>query len=369
MGLLTGVASVCYVVTGMFAGIVVDRLDRRRLMIWCDVCRVVLYALIPLWWIQGPQVWLLYVVMASASVSDMVFEVAYVAAVVNLVMAERLVHANSRLQTTNAVAYIVGPALAGVLAAAFGTTVAIGLDAATFAGSAMGLSIIRFRGAAGDHPTSQPDLASIKHEFLAGISFIWQNGVLRSLTVLLTLITFLSLGLTDVFIYQVRHGLHQGNQAVGVVLGLAGAGSIAAAGLAPTLRKLLGFGGCWLGSYVLCGAAVVFAGLSTDLLALATMATLFTFGSTLAGVCSMTLRQQITPDQLLGRVTSAFWTIHSALGPLGAALITFVVARAGVRLPMVSIGVAFLAIVAVGILTPARQRDPCSRPGMDPPRH
>jgi MFS family permease len=58
MGLLTGVAGAAAVGTGVFCGVLVDRVDRRRLMIGCDVARMVLYGLIPAAWIFGPQVWL-----------------------------------------------------------------------------------------------------------------------------------------------------------------------------------------------------------------------------------------------------------------------------------------------------------------------
>ena len=63
MGLLTAVAGVASVVTGLFGGVLVDRLDRRRLMMVCDAGRAILYGLIPMCWAIRPQVWLLYVVM------------------------------------------------------------------------------------------------------------------------------------------------------------------------------------------------------------------------------------------------------------------------------------------------------------------
>src|SRR5947207_8419474 len=66
MGLLTAVGGVGAIGTGLFAGVLVDRVDRRRLMIICDLARLVLFGLIPVWWLAGPQVWLLYVVIALA---------------------------------------------------------------------------------------------------------------------------------------------------------------------------------------------------------------------------------------------------------------------------------------------------------------
>ncbi|WP_256987396.1 hypothetical protein [Streptomyces sp. BR123] len=68
----------------------------------------------------------------------------------------------------------------------------------------------------------------------------------------------------------------------------------------------------------------------------------------------MTLRQEVTPDRLLGRVTSAFWTVHNASGPVGAAVLTVLAARRGVPAVSVAAGAFCLLIVVAGLLTPLR---------------
>ncbi|WP_063734712.1 MFS transporter [Streptomyces sp. RTd22] len=362
MGLLTAVAGVASIATGLFAGILVDRLPRRQLMIVCDVVRVVLVALIPVSWaMAGPQVWLLYVVMAVAAVFDMVFKVTYVAAVPNLVDAERIIEANGRLTTTNAIAFILGPMLAGGLSGLLGPTAAIAVNAASFAASALALSLIRLREAAVDEatpPTAVAGRRGAKREFLAGFVFLWRSPVLRWLTVLLTGVSLIGLGMTDVFIYQIREGLDAGDRTVGVVMGVAGAGTVLAAVLIPVLRRAWGFGVCWLGSYTLCGLALGLLSRSTTVWGTTVTVLCYQFGMALAGISSMSLRQAVTPDHLLGRVTSAFWTLHNALAPLGAAGLTALVARFGVRAPLLGSAALFLLIVVVGVCTPIRQRAP-----------
>jgi hypothetical protein len=81
--------------------------------------------------------------------------------------------------------------------------------------------------------------------------------------------------------------------------------------LTAGLRRRLGFGVCWLGSVLVIGAGLAGVGLSGDVVVVAVMAALVTFGTTVGGICSMSLRQQITSDHLLGRVTSAFWALHN----------------------------------------------------------
>lgn len=357
MGLLTAVAGVGGIAAGLFAGVLADRVDRRKLMLVADGARAVLFGLIPLCWAVRPQVWLLYVVMALVSVFAMIFEVTWVTAVPNLVGADEIVTANSRLETTNALAVIAGPVLAGTVASLFGPTAAIGLNAATFLVSVLGLAVIRLR------VPSAPQVRAarwtdLRTGFVTGLAFLWRTPVLRAVTVLLTVETFVSLGMTDVFIFYLRHQLGQPPRIVGYVLGVAGLGTIVGAALTPLLRRRWGFGVCWLGSYVLCGVAVaVVAGLR-DTVEVALAVAVYTFGQAVAGVCSMTLRQQVTPDHLLGRVTSAFWVIHSALGPVGAVVLTASVGAVGVRVPLLAAGGALLLMVCAGLATPIRQRHP-----------
>lgn len=104
MGLLTGVSGAASVVAGVFAGVLVDRFDRRTLLIVCDLVRLVLYALIPLAWTTGPHIWLLYVVLPLAEAVGMVFQVTYVTAVRNLVGDGRVTDANGKLYATAAAA-------------------------------------------------------------------------------------------------------------------------------------------------------------------------------------------------------------------------------------------------------------------------
>ncbi|GLY72978.1 MFS transporter [Actinoallomurus iriomotensis] len=356
MGLLTATAGAASVVTGLFAGTLVDRFDRRRLMVLCEVARAVLYGLIPVCWAADPQMWLLYAVMGAAAVLEMIFQVAYVAAIPNLVDKERISAANGLLQTTNSAAYVLGPMLAGLVAGVFGVTAALSINAASFAVSAVGLALIRFR------PREERAVAArwfdLREGFLAGAGFLWRTPVLRALTLLLTVFLFLSLGMTDVFIYHVRHDLGQNDRVVGYVMGAAGVGTIAGAALMSPLRRWWGFGPCWLGSVGLCGVVVAVAGVAGNVVVAGGMVLAYSLGVALAGLCSMSLRQEVTPDHLLGRVTSAFWTMHNVLAPIGAVVLTALAKGVGVKDTLLAAGAAFLCVAGVGLFTPVRLRRP-----------
>jgi MFS family permease len=354
MGLLTGAAGAASVVAGVFAGVLVDRVDRRLLLIGCDLARVALYGLVPLAWWLAPQVWVLYVVLPLGEAIGMVFQVGHVTAVRNLVDGERITEANGKLHATYAVAGIAGPLLAGLVSGRFGPTVAIAIDAASFALSALGLSAIRLRSAA----DAAPPRESPVRELLAGARFLWRHPVLRALTVLLSFFVLIELGLTDVFIYRLKHDLGQPDGVVGTVLAVAAVGTVAGSVVAAPLRRRLGFGACWIGAEALCGVAIAGASLTGSVPVLAACAALLLGCVSVAGICSLSLRQQVTPDHLLGRVTSAFWTIHSSLGPVGAALLAWAAGRYGVPVVGLLAGTACLLIAGAALLTPVRQANP-----------
>lgn len=347
MGLLTGLTGAASILTGIFAGVVVDRVDRRRLLIACDVGRAMLYALVPFAWVLGPQTWLLYLVMPLGGAFGMLFQVGYVTAVPNLVEPDRITEANGRLYASYAAASIAGPMLAGVVSGLLGPTAAIAIDAASFAVSGLGLFLVRLV----SHVTSSGVTWS---SLLVGARFLWRHPVLRALTVLLSFLTFLTLGLTDIFIYHLKHDLAQPDSTVGYVLACAALGTVIAALIVAPARRRLGFGACWIASYALVGVVIAGVGRSTSVPAIAALITAFAFGTSMAGICSMSLRQEVTPDYLLGRVTSAFWTIHSALGPAGAAILTAAASRYGVGPVTALSGLACLAVAASAARTPIR---------------
>ncbi|TDC72933.1 MFS transporter [Streptomyces hainanensis] len=358
MGLLTAAAGVASLVAGIFAGVVADRFDRRRLLIGCDLARLGLYALIPIAWAFGPTVWLLYVVLPLASSVGMLFMVTYVTVVRGLVGTERLTEANGRLNATAAAAGVIGPLCAGVVAARFGPAAAVGVDAASFAGSALCLSLVRF--AAVPDPAREGGTARRRlwADLFAGVAFLRHHPVLRALTVLLTLFSFLQLGLNDLVIYHLKHDLGEGDSTVGTVFGIGAAGTVTGALLVAAVRRRFGFGPTWIGTVVLAGVAVVGMGLSDTVGEVAVCVALFLGALSVAGTCSMSLRQEVTPEHLLGRVTSAFWTLHYSAAPIGAAVLTWAAQHRGTTPVALAAGVGFLLIATIALFTPVRLSRP-----------
>ncbi|MFC0107734.1 MFS transporter [Kibdelosporangium aridum] len=351
MGLITGLISVGTITTGLFAGAVVDRVNRRRLLIFCDIARALLFGIIPVAWAFAPQMWLLYVVVPVAGGFSMAAQIAYVAVTPRLVGADEITKANGRLYASYAVASVAGPSIAGAVSGAFGPAAVIAIDALTFVVSAAGLFLIRW-----DDAPAEKIRRSFRSDFVAGFRFLWRHPVLRTLTILLSFLTFLTLGLVDIVIFHVKHDLGQTDSVVGVVLAAGTAGTLIASASVARIRKALGFGASWIGAYALAGLVVAGIGFATNVIVVAILIATFLFCTGVAGICSMSLRQEVTPNHLLGRVTSTFWTVHSTLGPIGATVLTAAAAGLGVGPVCLAIGIACLAIAAVGAFTPIGRR-------------
>lgn len=361
MGLVTGTVGIGMLVAGVIAGPVADRVDRRRFMILCDVARMFLYAAIPIgWWAAGPQRWLIYLTAGLGAFLGMCFSVTYITAIANLVDADQVTDANGRLQASAAVASIIGPVIAGVLAARFDPATALGVDALSFAASALSLACIRLRRATARRPDAPHE--SRVAELLAGVRFLRRQPVLRSLTWMIAGFSFLTLGALDLYVYHLKNDLGQGDRAVGLVFSVASTGAVAGGLLAAPARRRWGFGVCYLGPALIEGFVLAGIGLAPAAAIVVPLAAGFTFLEILKGVNSIALRQQVTPDHLLGRVTAAFWTINSAPGPIGAALFTALAAWAGAPLSLALIGAAYTMIAALGLRTPARARRPEDSP-------
>jgi MFS family permease len=357
MGLLTGVAGAAAVCAGLGAGVLVDRVDRRSLLIWCDLARMVLYGLIPLAWAFGPQVWLLYLVLPVCEAIGMVFQVTYVTAVRNLVDADRITEANGLLFASAAAVGVAGPLLAGLVAGLLGPAAAIAVDAASFGVSAAGAFLIRLRS------QGRPEEEAARREgrwteFAAGARFLWRHPVLRSLTAALSCYIFLTFGLTNVLIYDLRHDLHQSYAVVGLVLGGAALGTVAGSLITARLRRKIGFGASWIIPVATAGVAIACIGVTRAIPLIAVLAAVYMACESVGGICSMSLRQEVTPDHLLGRVTSAFWTIHGAPGPVGAALLGWAAARYGVGPVLIMAGAGCLLLAAAALFTPIRLAAP-----------
>jgi MFS family permease len=360
MGLVTGVIGLGNLVSSLVSGVIVDRMDRRKVMILCDVGRAAFYLLIPIVvWMTGSSIWPICIIAMIAAYLTTFFFITYTTAVVNIVDKDQITEANGRLQSTVALAYVAGPVLVGYASHQLGAINSVVTLAASYAISALLMFFVRLRQAS----TTQPKEAAAKSSSrfdsaLSGVRFILRHPVLRSVSLLFAVFIFVAAPTINLTIYRLKYELGQGDGTVGIVFGVASVGAIAGGALAAMLRNRLGFGFSFLGSTALIGAAIIFIGLAPGVATLAVFAAVLGFGTTIRNVNSMSLRQQVTPDHLLGRVSAAWWTMLTVLGPVGNALGAALAEWTSVKLVFTIAGVISIATAATGLLTRANARSP-----------
>jgi MFS family permease len=363
MGLVTAATGITGVVATFFSGIVIDRLNRRKLMINCDIGRAVCYLLVPLsWWLWGPTIWIIYVVTVISAYLTAIFIVAYNTIVPNIVTQDQIHEANGHLQTTAALAYITGPIIAGFASTLLSPSMAVTVVAASYVVSAVLMLLVKLRRASASPPPVEfgETKPSRFQEFMAGIRFLFNHRVLRAVTLLLIVFFFVSGATVNLAIFRLKDELHQSDKVVGVVFGIASIGSILGGLLTATLRRKWGFGASFLGSLLLQGVAIICTGLAPSVTIMTVLATLFTFGLTVRYIATMTLRQEVTPDHLLGRVTSALITLALVLSPIGTALATVLAEKLGTRTILIISGLICVGVAVIGMFTAAQTRRPVS---------
>jgi predicted MFS family arabinose efflux permease len=318
IGTLAAVQTLPFLLLAIPLGLMADRMSRRRLMIAAEGLRALsLLALFAMAASEHLSIAWLAVLGFAGAVGTVAFSVAAPALVPALVPPEMLPSANGRLELARSAAFAAGPALAGALVAWAGASTAFVL-AAVLSAAAVGL-LWRLAEPARAPAAPRHPLLEIKD----GALFVWRQIFLRPMLLTGVAWNISWFVLQAAYVpYAVRFlGLNA--QAVGITLAAYGAGMVVGALLASRLLAAIPFGrAIQLGpavSVLAAGTMVATLFLPTGVLA-ALSFFLFGVGPIIWTITSTTLRQNLTPGAMLGRVSSVFLAVNAGARPIGAAL-------------------------------------------------
>ena len=367
MGLLAAAGSLPNLLFGLVAGVWVDRVRRRPILVWTDIGRALLLLTVPAAaWLGQLSFLQIWIVTFATGTLTVFFQIAAISVLPALVEKRQLVEANSKLSTSEAVISIAGPAAAGGLVQLFSAPRAILVDAVSYLLSALALA-----GVDEGEPQSaaQPDrvdapetakgirpaVASIVREVGEGVYELLRTPLLRTLTITS------SLGMLAGAISAAVQMLFLVNQLaftpsiIGIVAACGGIGSLAGAMLAGNAARLLQAGKTlilgkllWIGGTLLLATAdltgyeIASAGIARALVGL---------GSTLYFVNQLSLRQAITSVRLLGRVTAARRFVLFGVATVGAFIGGALGESIGLRATLL-VGSAALALELALLLLP-----------------
>ena len=320
VGLLTAVEFLPFLLIGLPAGVWVDRLRRRPILIAADLARAVALGSIPVAHVLGvlslPQ---LFLVAFGMGVLTVFFDVAYHAYLPGVVERDQLIEGNSKLEMSASGAAIAGPGLAGALVQLVTAPVAIAVDAVSYVASALFVLWIRVpEPATSAAAESRP---SMRAEVAEGLRFVLGNPYIRSVLVSATIMNFFSsMGGAVILIYAVRE-LRLDPGTLGVILALGDVGVLAGAVFASRFRSRLGAGPALIWSLIGSGLGYLLIPMTSIgpviPLAIAGLA-IATFFGIIFNINQLSLRQAVTPDRLRGRMTATVRFVAWSTLPFGA---------------------------------------------------
>jgi MFS family permease len=325
MGILGVVRFLPWIFFTLPAGVWVDRMRRRPILIGADVARAVLLGSIPLAFIGG---WLtllqVYLVAFAAGTLEVFFDVAYQSYLPSIVRRDELVEGNSKLELSRAGSSVIGPTVAGFLIEAVRAPFAIAFDALSYLGAALFIGLIR-RPETGPAPHDPADGArpTMWQEARAGIGYVVASPYLRSIaacTGTANLFGNIS-GAVLVLYLASEDGLGLSAVTLGFIFALGNLGVILGALTGGRLAKAAGIGPTIVISAALAGIAafaVPLAPPEDPFWVLVIGGVILGFGVVVYNVNQVGLRQAITPDRMLGRMNATMRLIVWGTIPIGA---------------------------------------------------
>jgi hypothetical protein len=359
--LITVVEGVPYLLFGLFSGALSDRLDRQRVMVVADVVAGLTIASVPIaFWLGSLTAVHALVAGFLAQTAFVFFDGAAFGALPAIVGRDRIGSANSALWGFGSLLDLGIPMLAGVALAVVHPATLLGLDALSFLLSAACVATIRTR--LSPQRSGVPPLRPrvLLAEVAFGLRFLWGHAGVRSQTVVGFLLSLSGAGFMSLSVPYADRLLGVGTSGwrFGLVFAAWGVGGILVAVFTPRLLRFVSPNRLALIWLPFAGVAgVVVATASTWQVAVAVMVV---WGVAYQGVVlnSMTYRQQVTPEPLLGRVNTAGRMLSFGIGwTCGALGVSALAGLVGLRPALVAVVAVGLVATVFGWLSPLRTID------------
>lgn len=312
---------------GLFAGVWVDRLARRPILIGCDVGRALLLASIPVAALWGRlTITHLAVVAFLGGALTVLFDVAYAAYLPSLVKSDELVEGNSKLTASASVAEFGAFSLSGWLVQWVGGPLAALVDAASFVASALFVGSIRLpEKGEGASPPNNDDLVpgvNLWAQIVEGLQTVWRDPRLRALALGQSALDLLSHIVGTVYLVFVTKTLGFSPGVLGMIFAVGGVTSLAGALLAGRVTKRFGVGGTLIGGLIVTSIGSLFLPLAPGATLLGAAFLLMNQvvtdpAWTVFEINATSLRQAVTPDALRGRVNGTMRVLSLGMALVG----------------------------------------------------
>jgi MFS family permease len=311
VGFALGLRSIAGFLFGPFTGVIADRLERRAVMIFCDLTRAVLVAMLPF----THAAWEAYALAFGSGLLGPLFRSARAALLPQVAPGPKLVPALTVAETTHHVLHSVGPAIGGLVVLAVGARHAFFVDSASFVVSAAYLARIRRLGrpeASGHSPV---------HEFLEGVTVVFKTPAVRTYSLVNAAVALSGAGFVALLVVYVRDELRLPGGYFGLVLAVGGAATVMVS-VAIALRDAHHSRTPWLFVTAVAGGLFVFALLKPPFAMLLLLGVGIGLQDGGIDVPSSAVSAETLPNRLRGRAAAAqegFGDFFFAAGSIGFA--------------------------------------------------
>ena len=360
MGLLAALSSAPVLLIGLLAGVWIDRVRRRPVMIVTDLARAVLLASIPLAAVLGMlHMGQLYIIAALVGMLTVFYEVANQSFLPTLVQREHIIEGNSRLSASGSLAEIGGPTLAGVLVQVMTAPIAILFDVLSFLVSALCTSFIRVQE---PPPTPRVEGQSTVQEVREGLRLVLGNPLLRATAISSAMRNFSGGAFAALYGLYVIRALGVSPALYGVLVTAGGAGALLGALFTGRIVRQFGMGktliGALLISAIVSFATPLAAGTHIVVVIILLLAQFVgDFGLEIYFINEVSLLQTIIPDEYLGRASASMRFLVDGMVPIGAILAGFLGATWGMR-PTLLMGAIGMCLSATWLIFSPLRRLP-----------
>jgi MFS family permease len=349
MGLLTAAGTAAFLLVGLPAGALLDRVRRRPVMIAADLVRAALFGSVPLaWWLDLLTFSHLLVVALLGGVATVFFDVAYQSMLPSVVGRGSLVEGNTKLESTRAAAGAAGPALGGGLVQLVGAAGAVLLDAVSFLASAAALALMR-----GREEVAARSGRSLRAEIGEGLRYVLGHRLLRAITACTGTANLFGGAMMAVQVIYLATELDLPPGAVGLVLSAAGVAGVAGALTAGWWIRRLGQARVVVGALLVTGPPLLLVAAGDPVLFAVGLAA-ESYGAVLYNVAQVSFRQAVCPDRLLGRMNASIRFLVWGTVPLGGLLGGALGELLGLREALLVAAVGTILAPAWVLLSPLR---------------
>lgn len=339
-GVASALASIPYLFLSLPAGALIDRWDRKRVMILCDIGRGLTVVSIPLAiLLNALTIWQLYLASLIEGSLFVFFNIAQVAALARVVKKEQLPAATAQNEAAFGAASILGPSFGTLLYQTFGRGVPFIADAVSYAVSVGSLALIKER--------FQTERAVAQHQLGAdiaeGLGWLWHQPLIRSIAFLTGGLNLIFAG-SPLFVIVMAKQMGAQDAEIGLIFSVGGVGGILGSLIGGQIQKRFTFGQVIIGVVWLQALLFPLYAVVPQFFMLGILSALIHMMAPIYNVVQFSYRLTLIPDQLQGRVNSTFRLLAFGFNPLGAALSGILIERLGAAPTVIVFSLVYLGL-------------------------